>query len=63
MAVKKKQQDLGTIRAQVHALNQKLQDVHETTTDYIAENPMKATLVALGIGLVAGAVIMKLLEK
>ncbi len=58
-----KKEEVGLLRRQVQAMNEKLRDMHEQTTDYIAENPFKSTLVAFGIGIVAGAVLMKLLER
>jgi len=35
----------------------------DKTEEYIEKHPLKATLIAFGVGIVAGAVILKLLEK
>ena len=56
-------EELGAIRRQIQALNEKLHEVKDKGSDYIAENPFKSTLVAFGVGIVAGAVLMKLLER
>jgi len=51
------------LKRQLHAANEKLRDMQERTTEYISENPVKSTLVSFGIGMLAGAIVMKLLEK
>ncbi len=56
-------EEVGMLKRQIRALNEKLHDVKDQTTDYISENPMKSTVLAFGIGIVAGAVLMKLLER
>lgn len=56
-------QEIGAIRRQIQALNEKLHDVKDKSSEYIEENPFKSTMVAFGIGIVAGAVLMKLLER
>lgn len=56
-------EDIGMLKRQIRVLNEKLHDVKDQTSDYIAENPMKSTLLAFGIGIVAGAVLMKLMER
>ncbi len=50
-------------RDQLDSVNDRLQNLQEKTTDYVAENPAKSTLMAFGFGLLAGAVIVKLLER
>ena len=56
-------EEVGMLKRQIRALNEKLHDVKDQTSDYISENPMKSTVLAFGIGIVAGAVLMKLLER
>lgn len=56
-------EEISAIKRQINALNEKLSSLKENTSDYIAENPLKSTLIAFGVGLVAGAVLLKLLEK
>ncbi len=56
-------EEIGAIKRQIQALNEKLHDLKDQSSDYIAENPFKSTMVAFGVGIVAGAVLMKLLEK
>ncbi len=56
-------QEIGAIRRQIQALNEKLHDVKDKSSDYIEDNPFKSTLVAFSVGIVAGAVLMKLLER
>ncbi len=56
-------EDISMLKRQIRVLNEKLHDVKDQTSDYIAENPMKSTLLAFGIGIVAGAVLMKLMER
>ena len=51
------------LKEKVQEVNDKLRSLQENTSDYIAENPAKSTLLAFGIGVVAGAVLMKLLER
>jgi ElaB/YqjD/DUF883 family membrane-anchored ribosome-binding protein len=51
------------IKRQLQALNEKLGDAKDKTSDYISENPLKSALIAFGVGVVAGAVLLKLLEK
>ena len=51
------------VQSKVEVVQEKLSDVADNTTMYIEENPIKATLVAFGVGLVAGAVLLKLLER
>ncbi len=58
-----KKEDIGALRRQVQIINEKLHDVHDQTTEYISENPLKSTLTAFAIGIVAGAVLMKILER
>lgn len=53
----------NTVEKRLHAVNEKLQDLQGRTTDYIAENPLKSAIIAFGIGALAGAIIMKLLDK
>lgn len=56
-------EDIGMLKRQIQVLNEKLHDAKERTSDYIEENPLKSTLIAFGVGVVAGAVLLKLLEK
>ena len=56
-------EDVGLLKRQVQAINEKLHDLKDKGSDYIAENPLKSTLIAFGVGIVAGAVLMKLLER
>jgi ElaB/YqjD/DUF883 family membrane-anchored ribosome-binding protein len=63
MAKAKKMEEQGMIRARLSQFNEKVQDVHASTQDLISDNPTKAALIAFGVGLLAGAVLLKLLEK
>ena len=56
-------EDVSMLKRQVQAINEKLHDLKDKSSDYIAENPLKSTLIAFGVGIVAGAVLMKLLER
>lgn len=58
-----KKEDIGAIKRQIQALNEKLHDMQEQTGEYISEHPFKSTLVSFGAGVLAGAVLMKLLER
>ncbi len=58
-----KKEEVGMIKRQIAALNEKLVDLKDKSSDVIAENPLKSTLIAFGVGIVAGAVLLKLLEK
>lgn len=58
-----KKEDIGMMKRQVQMLNEKLHDLQDQTGEYISENPFKSTAVAFGVGLVAGAILLKLLEK
>lgn len=62
MAKKNEATRLQQVKAQVGALNDKLHDVSDQTQEYISEHPVKSTMTAFAIGMVAGAVLMKLLE-
>ena len=58
-----KNEDIGMLKRQVQALNEKLHNLKDQTGEYISDNPFKSTLLAFGVGIVAGAVLMKLLER
>ena len=56
-------EDVGMLKRQIQALNERLHDAKDRTSDYIEENPLKSALIAFGVGVVAGAILLKLLEK
>ncbi len=56
-------EEISALKRQINALNERLSSLKENTSEYISENPLKSTLIAFGVGLVAGAVLLKLLEK
>jgi hypothetical protein len=56
-------EEVGMIKRQIAALNEKLVDLKDKSSDVIAENPLKSALIAFGAGVIAGAVLLKLLEK
>ena len=61
-----KTQSHGTwndVKKRWEAVNDRLQEMQERTTDYVAENPVKSSLITFGIGMLAGAILMKLLER
>lgn len=52
-----------SVKDRASAANDKWVEIQEDTRDLIAENPMSATLVAFGVGVMAGVLLTKLLEK
>ena len=60
---KAKKVEQGMIRARLQQVSEKAQDVHSATQDLISDNPTKSALIAFGVGMLAGAVLLKLLEK
>ncbi len=60
---KKEVSKIQSMKGQLRAVNEKLQELQEQTQDYVAENPLKSVVVAFGAGVVAGAVLLKLLER
>lgn len=52
-----------SVKDRASAANDKWVELQEDTRDLIAENPMSATLVAFGVGVMAGVLLTKLLEK
>ncbi len=58
-----KKEEIGMLKRQIQALSEKLSDAKDKTSEVIAENPFKSTLIAFGVGVIAGAVLLKLLEK
>ena len=60
---KKSESTYEQLKHRVEALNDKLKDLQGQTTELISENPVKSTLVAFGVGVLLGAVVMKLMEK
>lgn len=63
--VKTAQQDSTyvQIKEQLSALNERVKELPDSTKEYISENPVSSTLVAFGVGVFAGVVVMKLLER
>ena len=45
------------------AIRDRASDVHDQVTEYISDHPMTTTLLAFGVGMIAGAVLLKLMEK
>ena len=61
LSLRQKMQD--NLKNSAENVQEKLSDVADNTTRYIEENPVKATLVAFGVGLIAGAILLKLVER
>ena len=63
----RKQSLYGTVKGRVGDMGELVVDraheLHEQTTEYIAENPIKSALILLGVGVVVGAIITKIMEK
>ncbi len=51
------------LRQKVKDLGGRFRQVQDRATEYIEEHPLKATALAFGAGVIAGAVLLKLLEK
>jgi len=53
----------GFVTRQLETLNEELRDFKDDALDYIARQPVKAALISFGIGVLAGAMLMKSKEK
>jgi ElaB/YqjD/DUF883 family membrane-anchored ribosome-binding protein len=53
----------NNVKRRWEAVNDRMHDVQERTTDYMSDNPVKSALITFGIGVLAGAIIMKLLDR
>lgn len=51
------------IKEQLSALNEQVKELPESAKERISENPVSSVLVAFGVGVFAGVVVMKLLER
>ncbi|MBI4146024.1 hypothetical protein HY489_01660 [Candidatus Woesearchaeota archaeon] len=60
---KKNETTLQHVKEQVSALNEKVHELGGQTTEYISENPVKSTLTAFAVGVVLGAMLMKMMER
>ena len=62
-----KQSLYGSLKSRAGDITESVTDrakeLHEQTSEYIAENPMKAGLILFGVGVVVGAIVTKLMEK
>ncbi len=60
---KKEETTYEKLKDQVDTLTDQVKQAHRQTADFIDDNPLKSTMIALGVGIVAGAVLMKLLDR
>ena len=63
MPKKNEETRLESVKAQLNALNEKVHDLSTQTQDYIADHPVKSTLTAFAVGVIAGALLMKVMER
>ncbi|MBS3147283.1 hypothetical protein J4219_00190 [Candidatus Woesearchaeota archaeon] len=63
MKKNQKESAYNQIKEQLSALNERVKELPDSTKEYISDNPVSSTLVAFGIGVFAGVVVMKLLER
>lgn len=50
-------------KKQADSLKDKFGGAKDKTEEYIEKHPLKSALIAFGVGIVAGALLLKLLEK
>ena len=54
---------MDELKQKLETLQGKMTDLQEKTLEYVAEHPTQALGIVFGIGVVAGVVIAKLLER